>query len=84
VFLGITISSFDAYDATDQGSVRKKFKLRARIALAGFVFALISVACAVVSEWAWRVQLVNLGTGAIALSATATVIAAFLAVSDLG
>ena len=47
VFLGITLTSYEAYDAPQQGSVRYKYQRRAVIAFLGFACSLVAAASAV-------------------------------------
>lgn len=51
VYLGNVAIGFDGYDTLQKPSVRSRFQIRAWLAFAGIVFAVFSVALALVGKW---------------------------------
>jgi peptidoglycan/LPS O-acetylase OafA/YrhL len=51
VFLGSTSTSYDSYQKTEQGAVRRRYQRRAWFAFVGFVLALLSAFFALVGKW---------------------------------
>jgi len=51
VFLGGIINAYESYDALGKKAVQSKFRMRARLGLAGFLFAIISALSALLMIW---------------------------------
>ncbi|HLA09476.1 MAG TPA: hypothetical protein VJ023_02585 [Pyrinomonadaceae bacterium] len=51
VFLGGVLSGYDSYDAVAKNAVRPRYKRRAKVGLAGFIFAMSSAILAFAANW---------------------------------
>ena len=83
VFLGGIFTAFDAYDATQQKSVRSKYRTRAYTALAGFVASLVAAILVIPAHWIAPACLLNAALIFLILAFGSTLAVAFMAVSDI-
>ncbi|MGD9791800.1 MAG: hypothetical protein AB7K52_16060 [Phycisphaerales bacterium] len=83
VFLGLTISAYAGYDATQQRAVRRIYRARALHAFIGFISASATVACGVLSEAVLPDIVIFTGLACLALSMVMTLRAACSALLDL-
>jgi hypothetical protein len=83
VFLGSVVAAFDSYDTTQQRAVRHKYRVRARTALIGFLFALAAAVLVIPAHWvAWKFFLVA-AMVALSVALVSAIVAAFMTVSDI-
>ncbi len=83
VFLGGVLSGYESYDAIAKQAVRPKYKRRAKVGLAGFVFALSSAILALVANWLLSSWFLPISIACLAASFLLVLVAAIQAVGDI-
>ena len=83
VFLGETINAFDSYSPLEKQSVRKKYRLRTRLSLFGFISAILSALSALAWNWISFSFLEYFSLAAILISFIFVVVLAVLVVKEV-
>ena len=83
VFLGQSVSAYDGFEADAQGAVRTKYQRRARLAFAGLMSALVSVAVALISIWWSPSCFLPIAVLGVAVAFALTALLAWLTLSDV-
>ncbi len=83
VFLGATINAFDSYSPVEKQSVRKKYRLRARISFLGFISAILCALSALAWNWISLPFLEYVSLTAILISFIFAVVLAVLTVKEV-
>jgi hypothetical protein len=83
VFLGAALAGYDSYDAVAQQAVRAKYKRRGRLALAGFILAMLSAVFALTANWLLLACLIPTSIACLVASFALVLLAAIQAVGDI-
>lgn len=83
VFLGNIFTSFNSYDADQQSSVKRKYRMRGLMALAGFVMSLLTAVFGLLSHWWYPTGFVYVAIFTFASAFLLILILASMAVADL-
>ena len=83
VFLGGIFTSYESYDADQQTAVRSKYILRASLALAGFITALLAAGFGLAAHWLCPCSLVYGGAILLSVAFVLILVVAIMAVRDL-
>jgi hypothetical protein len=83
VFLGGVLSAYDSYSAVAKQAVRPKYKRRAKIGLAGFIFAMSSAILAFMANWLLSSWLIPTSIACLAASFMLVLLSAIQAVGDI-
>jgi lysylphosphatidylglycerol synthetase-like protein (DUF2156 family) len=83
VFLGATSTSYDSYEATEQGAVRNSYQRRAWFAFVGFALSLVAALLALIGKW-FHQECASLAAVVIFIIALIlTLLAAFFSVREI-
>ena len=83
VFLGGTINAYETYNPLEKQSVRKKYRMRAWMSFAGFLFAILSALSALAYNWINTLYLEYVSLAAILISFGFVVVLATLTVKEV-
>lgn len=83
VFLGGIINAYESYDTVGKKAVQSKFRVRARLGLAGFLFAIISALSALSMIWFPAVLPQSISLISILISFALVILLAILAVKEV-
>ncbi len=83
VFLGGLLNSYESFDTEAKTYVVEEFRLRAGIAFAGFIAALVAAITSLVTNWFPQPFLVYLSLGTLGVSFVIVIISGWMAVRDI-
>jgi hypothetical protein len=83
VFLGGTINAYETFDRVQKTAVRSKYLARARLGLAGFLFAILSALSALSLVWVSVPSLILVSVISILISFLLVILLAFLAIKEV-
>jgi hypothetical protein len=83
VYLGATVTAYQAYQPQERRTVKAKFQLRANFAFAALIVSVFAAIFALMADWQDQGGLAVASFGLLVISMTGVAITAFLSVREI-